>query len=161
MKTASRLFSIILILSGLLTTGCASLIQQTEPPLVSVINLKLLDVQLFEQQYGLTMRVQNPNDFPLPIKGLSYNLEVNGSDLAHGVSNKAITIPAFGEKKLELTMVSGTFGIIRQLQSLEQAKQQTLEYRLSGKLSLSSRFLPLYFEKTGALDFKPESLRKK
>ena len=161
MKTTSRFFSIALILNGLLTTGCASLVQPTEPPLVSVINLKLLDVQLLEQQYGLTMRIQNPNDFPFPIKGLSYNLEVNGSELAHGVSNKAITIPAFGEKKLELTMVSGTFGIIRQLQSLEQTKQQALKYRLSGKLSLSNRFLPVYFEKTGSLDLNENSTPRK
>ncbi len=154
MNAVQRVLSIAAIITTLLTTGCASLTQPTEAPLVSVINLKLLDVQLLEQQYGLTVRVQNPNDFPLSIKGLSYTLEINGSELAHGVSNKAATIPAFGEKKLELTMVSGTFGIIRQLQSIEQAKPEIMEYRLSGKLSLNNRLLPVYFEKAGSLDFK-------
>ncbi len=152
MKIFTRFSSAIVVIAALSLTGCASLVQQTEPPHISITNLKILDIQLLEQQYGLTMRIQNPNDFPLSIKGLSYKLEINGSKLAYGVSNSPITVPAFGEKKLDVTMVSGTFGIIRQLQSLEQQGRELIDYRLSGKLSLTNRLLPIYFEKTGSLD---------
>jgi LEA14-like dessication related protein len=152
MKTVKQFYRTLIIIVALSISACASLIQPTDPPHISVVHLKLIDVQLLEQQYELTLRLQNPNESPLAIKGLSYTLETNGSKLAQGVSNQAVTIPAFSEKKLRLTMVSGTFGIIRQLQSLEQTSQSTLDYRLSGKLSLTNRLLPLYFEKTGSLD---------
>ncbi len=152
MKTVKQFYSTFIIIITLIISGCASFIQPTEPPNISVTHLKLIDIQLLEQQYELTLRVQNPNDTPLAIKGLSYTLEINDSKLAQGVSNQAVTIPAFSEKKLHLTMVSGTFGIIRQLQSLEQTGHPVLDYRLSGKLSLANRLLPLYFERTGSLD---------
>lgn len=152
MKIAQRLT--LIVACALFVSGCASLTPNTEAPDVSITHLKLLDIQLLEQQYGLTVRIQNPNNFPLPIIGLSYQLEINDAKLAHGVSNRAVTIPAFGEKKLELTMVSGTIGIIRQLQSLEQNASKAMRYRLSGKLSLKNRLLPIYFEKLGELDLE-------
>lgn len=152
MKTVKRLHYALIILTALSISGCASLIQPTEPPHISVVHFKLIDIQLLEQQYELTLRVQNPNNTPLAIKGLSYALEINNSKLAQGVSNQAVTIPAFSEKTLNLTMISGTFGVIRQLQTLEQNNQAALTYRLSGKLSLDNQLLPLNFEKTGSLD---------
>ena len=157
MKAVKQFYHAMVIIMAFSMTGCASLIQQTEPPNISITNLKLVDVQLLEQQYALTVRVQNPNNFPLSINGLSYKLELNDSKLAQGVSNQALTIPAFGEQKLELTMVSGTFGIIRQLQSLEQGNQKVMDYRLSGKLNLTNQLLPVYFEKTGSLDLNAKS----
>lgn len=152
MNIFKQLFSGIIVITALSLFGCASLTQQTEPPHISITNLKLLDVQLLEQEYELTVRIQNPNEFPLSIKGMSYELEINDSKLAQGVSNQAVVIPEFGEKKLKLTLVSGTFGILRQLQSLEQPVRKAMDYRLSGKLSLTNRLLPIYFEKTGSLD---------
>ena len=152
MKTLKRFYHTLIIITALSMSGCASLIQPTEPPHISVVHFKLIDIQLLEQEYELTLRVLNPNDTPLAIKGLSYTLEINNSKLAQGVSNQPVTIPAFSEKKLKLTMISGTFGIVRQLQSLEQSNQSALNYRISGKLSLDNQLIPLYFEKTGSLD---------
>ena len=152
MKTVKQFYHTLLIITALSISGCTSLNQLTEPPHISVVHFKLIDIKLLEQEYELTLRVQNQNDTPLAIKGLSYTLEINNSKLAQGVSNQPVSIPAFSEKKLKLTMISGTFGIVRQLQSLEQSNQSALNYRISGKLSLDNQLIPLYFEKTGSLD---------
>lgn len=128
----------------------------SESPHVSVVNLRPVALQLLEQEYAATLRIQNPNNSTLRIEGLSFKLELNGSPLARGVSNQKVTVPAYGESKIDVTMVSGTLGIIRQIQALEQQKQ-SLDYRLSGKLSLTGHLLPLAFEREGTINFAPQS----
>ncbi|EAR21803.1 LEA type 2 family protein, partial [Nitrococcus mobilis] len=77
--------------------GCAGLYQYADPPRVTLAGIRILDLNLFEQRYQLALRVQNPNRFDLPIERMSYTLEVNGSEFAHGVNNQKNTIPALGE----------------------------------------------------------------
>ena len=58
--------------------GCAGITYHAQPPQISLNNIQLVNAQLLEQEYALTLRIQNTNDFPFFIKGLSYQLEING-----------------------------------------------------------------------------------
>ena len=51
---------------------CACAAQtKLEPPNLSVINMEMLESSLFTQRLKVRVRVQNPNDIALPIKGVS------------------------------------------------------------------------------------------
>ncbi|HIL91672.1 MAG TPA: Water stress and hypersensitive response domain-containing protein [Cycloclasticus sp.] len=117
MLRITRQFFILLSL-GLTLIGCAGITYHAEPPQISISNIQLVDAQLLEQRYDLTLRVQNTNDFPFFIKGISYKLDINGSEFAHGVSKQSLDILPYEEQFLTVTLVSNTLGLIKQFQTL-------------------------------------------
>ena len=132
MKTLSGL--IWLFTSVALLCACAGLLNRPEPPNIYLTDVQMLDMSLFEQRYRLRLRVQNPNDFPLPISGMNYTVEINGRDFAEGVSPRSVTIPAFGEEVIEVDAVSNLARVVDQV--LDFGREQSLRYRLSGSLRL-------------------------
>ena len=77
--------------------GCAGLRLGMQKPEVTVANIRLLDGNLFEQRFVLTLRITNPNRVEIPIEGLSFDLDLNEQPFAKGVSNRALVVPRLGE----------------------------------------------------------------
>ncbi len=147
--------SIILACAGLLLTACASMGPYPESPRVSLARLNPGEMTLLEQRFNLQLRIQNPNDREIPIKGMSYSLELNDREFAYGVSNRKVTVPAFGEALVDVDVVSNTLNIIRQASKLGNVQGDSLRYRLSGKLSLSNHPVSLPFEYAGEIKLTP------
>ena len=133
-------------------SSCTTLTAYQEPLRVNLVTIEPLDMTLLEQRYRLRMRIQNPNDAGLSVNGFSFDLDLNGHDFAHGVSNEPFTVPAFGEQVVEVTVVSTLFSVFRQINELQSGRVERLQYRLSGKLSLVKGFARIPFERTGELD---------
>lgn len=145
----------MLITLGL--SGCAGLTYHADPLNVTLTNIQLLDAQLLEQEYLLTLRVQNTNDSPLVINGLSYTLDINGNEFAKGVNNQQNHILPFSEKLIQVSLISSTFNAIKQLKILNNKSKPSFSYRLKGKVSLGARYvptplIPLTFEASGAIN---------
>src|SRR5690606_39111084 len=98
-----RTVSILLIVS---LAGCAMLAPQLETPKLSIVNVELTKADMWEQRMKVRLRVQNPNDRELPVKGLTARLEVDGEELASGVSAASFTVPAFGEAEFDMAMTA-------------------------------------------------------
>ena len=134
---------------AVLLTGCAALQDSLEAPHVTLTDLRMLDMTLFEQRYGLKIRVQNPNPVELPITGMNFRLDVNDSELGRGVSDQPVTVPAYGEAVVEIKLTSNLVRIFDQIRGLESGKGQSLRYHLSGGLSLANRMSKLPFDYQG------------
>ena len=130
-------------------SGCAAIHSTIETPRVTLNNLQVKDMTLLEQRYAVTLRVQNPNPIPLPIAGMNFQLDINDAELGNGVTNEAVTVPAYGEALLEINLVSNLMRIFSQIRGLENNKGQSLRYRLSGGLSLANRMGKLPFDYRG------------
>lgn len=128
--------------------GCAALAGKTEPPQVSLAGLQIVEMGLFEQRFNLKLRIQNPNDFSLPIRGMTYDLELNEQQFARGVSNQSVTVPALGEGLVDVQVVSNLFNVLEQLRSLSGGQ---FSYRLSGGVSLAHRAARIPFEYQGQI----------
>jgi LEA14-like dessication related protein len=116
----------------------------------------MLEGSLFTQRLKVRVRVQNPNDRELPIKGVSAKLEVAGRDFATGVSAQPFVVPAFGEAEFDLLVdASMAETIIGMVGGKQDAPRDSVDYRLSGKVSLSSGFVrSLPFDEKGTLKLK-------
>ncbi|BAU47631.1 hypothetical protein SVA_1052 [Sulfurifustis variabilis] len=138
-------------LAGLavLLAGCAGLTGPLEPPNVSLVDLRVLDAGLFEQRYGLTLRVQNPNPVAMPITGMEYKLSLNDVDFGRGVSQQAANVPAYGESVLEVEVVSNIFDLVQRVQDLQKGRGQGLRIAIAGGVSLANR--------AGELPFRMQS----
>jgi LEA14-like dessication related protein len=120
-----------------LAAGCAILPGPIEPPRLSIASLDVAGGGLFEQDYRITVRIQNPNPFALPVEGMEYALDINGRRFASGVSNRAVTVPRLGSALAEVRAVSTLFSLLRQLDEFRQPGLPGLNYRLSGRIYLA------------------------
>lgn len=152
MKRLSIVFFTGLLLASLLA-GCAVFRTDVEPPIVTLADLGVREMGLFEQRYRLRLRIQNPNDFALHIRGLSYDLDLNGREFARGVSAQDVTVPGFGEALIEVDAVSNLARVVDQV--LDFGKQGALSYRLAGQLRLGHAVSRVPFEYRGEISLTP------
>jgi LEA14-like dessication related protein len=129
------------LMATLLLSGCSLFVPKFETPQLSVVNVELQKSDLWEQRMKVRMRVVNPNDRPIPVKGLTVALEVQGEQLAHGVSGASFNVPALGEAEFDMNMTANMAGaLIRLLGKGDQVRDQ-VDYRITGKISLSEGLL--------------------
>lgn len=141
----------LLLLLGSLISGCASLANKLnpEPPKVTLLGITPVKMEVLQQTFRLTLNLQNPNDFDLPIRGLQFNAAINDDDFASGVSNNAIDLPAFGEAEMEVEVRSGLMQIIDNLSKLGSA--ESLDYSLRGSVKVEGIPVRLNFKERGTL----------
>jgi LEA14-like dessication related protein len=141
-----------LLLTLLFTlVACSTLTGRPDAPIVSLADIKFSKMGLLEQSFTLTLRMKNPNDFRLPLRGLNYALKLNGSKLAEGASASKVTIPAYGEALIEVDLVSNLLTAFNQLKGLSGTKP--LKYSLSGKVGVVNKAFKLPFSKEGEISF--------
>ncbi len=147
------------LMAAALLTACAA--TKLEAPNLHVVNMEMLDSSsFFTQRVKVRVHVQNPNDIELPIKGVSATLFVQGEKFATGVSAEPFTVPAFGEGEFDLLVDASVAGVLIRVLGKgksDQLMQSGLDYRLTGKVSLSSGMIrSIPFDETGTLK-PPES----
>ena len=131
--------------------GCATL-SGLDAPRVNVSNITPRDMTLFEQKFLVQLRIQNPNDVPLEVKGMTFNLDLNGKSFATGLSNQQVTIPRFGSEVVDVEVFSGLSGILKQLQGFTAGGSPTFTYRLRGKAYLEKpTAITLPFDEQGEI----------
>jgi LEA14-like dessication related protein len=142
----SKLSVFILVFSHLV--GCAGLTERPDPPRISIAGLEVIEIGLFEQRYLLKLRLQNPNDFDIKISGMDYEVFVNDSPFAHGVSRNAVNLPSFGEDVFDVEVVSSLTSLFNQLRTLEQGQDRPLNYRITGGIKVNNwpRKIPFEFK---------------
>jgi LEA14-like dessication related protein len=147
----------LLILSVLMifSFGCAGLGKRLEAPGINVANIQVQEVKAFETLLKIDLRLINPNDVPLDIKGLNCDLELNGKRFASGVAREKKVIPPFGTGVISVVVYSSVFKVIRGVIGM-QGKEH-FKYRLKGQVHLEGNRLlgsTIPFESAGELSLK-------
>jgi LEA14-like dessication related protein len=145
----------LMIVTAALLNACATLSPYKESPRVSLVSIQPQEMGVLEQRFGLQLRILNPNDTAIPVVGLSYSVEINDREFAYGASRQAVDIPAFGEALLDVEVISSLLNVVQQLQALNTETRSSLNYRLSGKISLANSPASLPFDYSGVLEYQP------
>ncbi|MGF1610844.1 MAG: LEA type 2 family protein [Kiloniellales bacterium] len=155
-RPIARLLSLPAVLvAALVATACASL-DDALPPQVSVADIKFLGSGLFEQEVEVDLRVRNPNNFDLPLEGMTFDLMLNGQHFAEGFTNESVTIPRLGEARVPVTASTSLVNLARQALGIARGGQ--LDYKINGLAylrGLTTRTVP--YEKSGSLRLIPGS----
>jgi LEA14-like dessication related protein len=138
-----------------LLSGCSLFVPKLDTPQLSVVSVELQKSDLWEQRMRVRMRVVNPNDRPIPVKGLTCALEVQGQELAHGVSGASFNVPALGEAEFDMNMTANMAGALIKLFGRGNSIGDQVEYRVTGKISLSEGLLrSIPFEDRGTFKLR-------
>lgn len=139
--------------------GCAGIRPGYERPSLTLDSFRAIPSEGMTPRFGLGLRVVNPNPAPLPLRGMSYNVAIEGHRIITGVAGDLETVPAYGESVIELQagidLISG-LRLINDL--LQDTRRENVRYNLKARLDTGglSRFLVL--EEAGQLSLA--SLRR-
>lgn len=143
---------ILLGLIALGLVGCTSLPLNAVAPKVSVADVDLKSLGLFEQRFDVGLRVNNPNDFDLKIEALDFELELNGRAFAKGLTRVTTLVPAASSSVMRVDAVTQSDNLIQQIKALPPGLLKgNVPYRITGRVKTdkSSRWFP--FEQTGTV----------
>jgi LEA14-like dessication related protein len=141
-----------LLMMVLALAGCAY--SHLEKPKLQVVDVQLLKGDLLQQQLRLRMRVQNPNDRQLPVAGITYELLVAGEAFAHGESERNFIVPALGSAEFDVNVTANAATALLKILAGGR-KLETVDYRLTGKVALSSGMLrSIPFDEKGVINLR-------
>jgi len=137
-----------------LLAACASA-DKTLPPSVQIVDLRLGHAGLLSQELLIDLRVGNPNDFAIPLRGITFDLDVNGQPFANGLGYAAVDVPRLSYATVPVRGTTDTFGIIRQILALGESDR--LSYRIHGIVYIGGlgRNDGVPFERAGELSLLP------
>jgi LEA14-like dessication related protein len=147
---AMRVFAALTLLAG--SAGCAY--ARLQKPELEVVDVHLLKGDLLQQQLKLRMRVRNPNDRQLPVAGITYQLAVAGEAFAHGESERDFVVPALGSAEFDVHVTANAATALLKILAGGR-KLETVDYRLTGKVALSSGMLrSIPFDQKGVINLR-------
>ena len=105
---------------------------------------------LLQQSFAVKLNIQNPNDRALPVRGLHTELNVGGEQIARGVSDRAVMVPAFGDSEFDMTITANLALALLKLSDKASQHADSIDYDLTGEASIDLPFLrSLPFHQSG------------
>ena len=114
-----------------LLTGCAGRLQKPE---ISLAGVELVGLGLVEQRLLLKLRISNPNDVDLPVRVLSFDLDLDGQPFAKGASEQPVIVARQSDALLEVKVVSRLGDVLKKLRAARQSGK--LGYRIHGRVEI-------------------------
>jgi len=135
-----RLF--LLTIAAMLSWSCATMGPSLEAPRVSLVNVIQQPSSGMETIFQLELRLINPNDVAIGLKGIDCRLEINDTTIASGVSNEAAELPALGTLVYPVTAYAAASDFIMLMVRLMADSRGApedfeLNYRLRGRVFLT------------------------
>jgi len=145
---APWLFPLIL---GAVLSACTGIPRNLQTPEVSFVGLRAVEATVFEQRLEVRMKVRNPNDVALPVRGLDVDVELAGEPFAQGVSAREFVVPPRGEAEFDMNVTANAATALLKIAG-KDLKSDAIAYRLKGKLSTKIGMLrTIPFDESGTL----------
>jgi LEA14-like dessication related protein len=146
----------LMVAAGALCLVACSLVSpQFTRPNISVVSVEMRSGNLLQQNFAVKLNIQNPNDRALPVSGLHVELNVGGEQIASGVSDRAIVVPALGESEFDMTIKANMALALLKLANKMDQQSDSIDYDLTGAASIDLPFLrDLPFHQSGSFSLK-------
>jgi LEA14-like dessication related protein len=118
--------------AALLAASCSTMPRDFEVPHVNIVSMTPKEMAVFEQKFDVQLRIQNPNDMELGVKGLRFDIELNDREFANGMSGQRITVPRFGSEIVDVEVFTTLGSFLRQVQGFGASAGNKVRYRLKG-----------------------------
>jgi LEA14-like dessication related protein len=128
-----RRVALAVLVPSLAAVACASWRGGIEKPEVSLTRVDTAKMGVFEQELDVGLRIHNPNDFPLDVHGIRFDIEIDGDPVARGRDDERFTIPADGEREVEVKARAQSVAMVRQLVDADD-----FAYQVDGTLLLDN-----------------------
>ncbi len=149
-----------IVLSALLIcllVGCASLSPYPERPNVSVTSFALApDSTGLTPRFRVGLNVVNPNRRDLPLVGMSYGLDIEGTRILSGAAADLPVVPAYGSADFTVDLTPDLLGSARLVSDLMGRQRDRLDYRFSARLDVGGWMPDIRVEQQGELNLSAQ-----
>jgi len=147
----SRGLPLVACIVAVLSIGCASM-SSIEPLQVTLSNLKITEVTVFETTLVAKLRVTNPNPEAFTIDGGSFKLILDDKKVGTGTASETFSVERLDSAVIDAVFHINNASALLRLQSILQEKEVT--YGIQGSLFTQGSFgtKKIKIEKTGRLD---------
>lgn len=128
---------------SMLIAGCAGSGAAVRAPAVDLATVEVVRAEARRQTFELGFSLHNPNPFPLPVRGIRYQIRLNDQGFVGGESVSPMTLPAEGDGVFAITVDFDLLGAVDQVSNLLRGDvRDNLSYELHGKLDLDLPIAP-------------------
>ena len=140
---------------GLCLAACSLVAPKFNRPNISVVSVELRGGNLLQQTFTVKLNVKNPNDRALPVRALHVELTVGGEQIATGVSDRAVVVPANGDSDFDMTIKANVALALLKLANKMDQHSDAIDYEVTGSASVDLPFLrDLPFHQSGSFSLK-------
>ena len=123
------------LLMLLVLVGCSSGFSPSEPePKVHLVKVELVKAKLMEQRFVLHFRIENPGDEELTVRGLRYDVALEGIELTEGEIDHWVSIAPRAERNYKVPVRTNLWKELKPLSKLFRHPDRPVHYRLEGEL---------------------------
>jgi len=149
----SSVFIATLLVTGAL--GCTSM-GSIEPLDVTLANLEVTEVTVFETTLVAKLRITNPNPEAYTIEGASFKLYLEDKKFGTGTSNESFTVDRLDSHVVDVVFHMNNVSALLRLKDILENEDNDVSYDVRGGLYTQGAFgtKKLKVEKTGRIDLR-------
>ena len=148
MSRSSR--AVTLLFSFFMLVGCAGLQRGYETPQVNITSFALApDSVGMAPRFIIGVQVINPNSRALPLKGMSYGVEIEGHRVLSGATPDLPRVPGYGMADFVIEASPDLLGSVRLLTDLFATQRDGLDYTFKARLDVGGMLPFINIEETG------------
>ena len=127
---------------AVLLAACSTLGSNLVAPQVEVVGVQMMSTDMFAQRFKVRVKVINPNDLELPVRGLEYTILLMGDSFAEGTSTDRFVVPAKGEAEFDMNVSTNFVSSLGRLISrMNGAKLENIDYEIVGQVFVDKGML--------------------
>ena len=123
-------------------------------PDVKILSVKPHKLSFTEQELAFQLQLDNPNTYDIALQSLSFIAKLDGQELAQGVTNDPVTLPAQATAEMEVIVSTKISQVLGQLAQIASAAQDNVDYDIKGFVKLANWPVKIPFNLDGQLDSK-------
>jgi LEA14-like dessication related protein len=108
-----------------------------QEPAFTITSIKILQADLINTRFKLSLRVDNPNTFPITLSSFRYELYGDGNLWTDGVEKNLAAVPAGGSAEANITCEMNFIGMKRRLLD-DIVAMREVHYRVTGSMELET-----------------------
>lgn len=145
--------SALLIVFSILLAGCQSIpTSKPIPPQVEIESIRAVKMSLTRQELAFKLKVSNPNNYDLPLQYLNFVASLDGRELAQGLSNERVTLPANDDAIVEILVSTRINKLLGQLLLATDNNERDIAYDVKGFVKLGNWPTRIPFNVDGLVD---------
>jgi Conserved secreted protein len=132
--------------------GCSTFRPKIEPLRLMVVTAGMTSTDMFSQSFLVRLHVENPNDREISVKGIDYQLFLQGDSFAEGLTNRPFKLAAKGETEFDMTVRTNFMSSIGRLVSRLNGARK-VDYSIEGTVLTDITMMKkIPFRETGTVE---------
>jgi LEA14-like dessication related protein len=138
MKSFSLTFALLI----LFLSGCASINSDYEQPKVDLVGISKSETDTAALQFTLQLNIVNPNAETMNLRGLYYELSLDGIEVIRGTAQNIPPIEGYNNAIVSVSSSASLVNSVRLATRLMNTTGNEIPYELRTKLGTTSKWLP-------------------